>query len=153
MFHHGWGNKSNQTHINLIFSQKNFKKNFRHVVRKPKVLLDVLREDLWNGIQKLRDRSIKLDAPKTMAVDMVVKVTIHLEKIRIARARVAESGGIPIFATSSYLSSEENELEFLRKISEIMIIFLLPRGYSLSPLKNLLSEILAFKSKLSFLLL
>lgn len=78
---------------------------------------------------------------------MVVKITVHLEKIRIANARVAESGGIPIFATSSYLSSEENELEFLRKISEIMIIFLLPRGYSLSPLKNLLSEILAFKSK------
>lgn len=81
---------------------------------------------------------------------MVVKITVHLEKIRIARARVAESGGTPIFATSSYLSSEENELEFLRKISEIMIIFLLPRGYSLSPLKNLLSEILAFKSNFLF---
>lgn len=27
-----------------------------------------------------------------------------------------------------------------------MIIFLLPRGYSLSPLKNLLSEVLSYKS-------
>lgn len=51
-----------------------------------------------------------------------------------------------VFATTSYLVSEEKELEFLRKISEIMVIFLLPKGYSLSPLKNLLSELLSFKS-------
>lgn len=58
-----------------------------------------------------------------------------------------ENGNSPIFATTSYLSSEEKEVEFLRKLCEVMIIFLLPRGYSLSPLKNLLSEILAYKSK------
>lgn len=58
-----------------------------------------------------------------------------------------ENGNSPLFATTSYLSSEEKEVEFLRKLCEVMIIFLLPRGYSLSPLKNLLSEILAYKSK------
>lgn len=62
-----------------------------------------------------------------------------------------ENGNSLIFATTSYLSSEEKEVEFLRKLCEVMIIFLLPRGYSLSPLKNLLSEILAYKSKSSIL--
>jgi len=38
-------------------------------------------------------------------------------------------------------------MEFLRKLCEIMVILLLPRGYSLPPLKVLLSEILSYKSK------
>lgn len=52
-----------------------------------------------------------------------------------------------VFATTSYLVSEEKEMEFLRKISEIIVIFLLPKGYSLSPLKNLLSELLSYKGE------
>lgn len=38
------------------------------------------------------------------------------------------------------------ELEYLRKISELYILFLLPRSYSLSPVKFLLREVLACKS-------
>lgn len=40
-------------------------------------------------------------------------------------------------------------MEFLRKLCEIMVILLLPRGYSLPPLKVLFSEILSFKSMYS----
>lgn len=58
-----------------------------HVVRKPKLLNDVIREDLWNGIKKLRDRAVKIDGSKVIAVDMVTRVTVHLEKIRIAKSR------------------------------------------------------------------
>ena len=58
-----------------------------------------------------------------------------------------ESRSTPVFAIKSYLVSEEAEVAFLRRICEVMIIFLLPRGYSLPPLKNLLSEILSYKSK------
>jgi len=39
------------------------------------------------------------------------------------------------------------ELEYLRKISELYILFLLPRSYSLSPIKFLLREVLTCKSK------
>lgn len=60
---------------------------FSHVVRKPKNLADVLREDIWNGLQKLKERSLKIDAPKMIAVDMTARVTIHFEKLRIAEAR------------------------------------------------------------------
>ncbi|KAJ6637054.1 Sorting nexin-25 [Pseudolycoriella hygida] len=116
-----------------------------YAVRKPKNLSDTLREDIWNGIQKLKDRAVKIDLLKMIAVDMTVRVTIHLEKIRIANARASESGEAPIFATTAYLSSEESEMEFLRKLCEIIIIFLMPRGYSLQPMKSLLSEVLSYK--------
>lgn len=59
----------------------------QYVVTKSKLLQDVLKEDIWNGIQKLKERSVKVDAPKIIAVDMTVRVTVHLEKLRIAKAR------------------------------------------------------------------
>lgn len=58
-----------------------------YVVMKPKVLSNVLREHLWNAIKKLRDRAVKVDAPKVLAVDMVIRVTVHLEKIRVSKAK------------------------------------------------------------------
>lgn len=62
----------------------------------------------------------------------------------------AETNSVPVFSTNSYLADEEKEMEFLRKLCEIMVILLLPRGYSLPPLKVLFSEILSFKSRCSF---
>lgn len=59
----------------------------------------------------------------------------------------AETNNAPVFSTNLYLVDEEKEMEFLRKLCEIMVILLLPRGYSLPPLKVLLSEMLSFKSK------
>ncbi|ALC48615.1 snz, partial [Drosophila busckii] len=116
-----------------------------YVVTKPKLINDVVREDLWNAIQKIHERAIKMDPAKIIAVDMVNRVTVHLEKIRIAEARAAETNSPPVFSSNSYLVDEQQEMEFLRKLCEIMIILLLPRGYSLPPLKVLLSELLSFK--------
>ncbi|XP_017085335.1 sorting nexin-25 [Drosophila eugracilis] len=116
-----------------------------YVVTKPKLINDVVREDLWNAIQKIHERATRMDAAKIIAVDMVNRVTVHLEKIRIAEARAAETNTPPVFSTNSYLADEEKEMEFLRKLCEIMVILLLPRGYSLPPLKVLLSEILSYK--------
>ncbi|XP_023168988.2 sorting nexin-25 [Drosophila hydei] len=116
-----------------------------YVVTKPKLINDVIREDLWNAIQKIHERAAKMDPAKIIAVDMVNRVTVHLEKIRIAEARAAETNNAPVFSTNLYLVDEEKEMEFLRKLCEIMVILLLPRGYSLPPLKVLLSEMLSFK--------
>lgn len=136
----------------------------RSVVSDPKHHSDVLREDIWMGIQKLRDRAAKVDAARVIAVDMTVRVTVHLEKIRIAKSRASyvsnhflndlnlfklscsfDSITHPPIATNSYLIDERTELEFLRKLCEIMAIYLLPPGYSLTPLRLLLSEILSLK--------
>jgi sorting nexin-25 len=57
-------------------------------------------------------------------------------------------GEDPVFILSAHLMSPVAELEYLRKISELYILFLLPRSYSLSPMKFLLREILTCKSKL-----
>ncbi|XP_001354527.3 sorting nexin-25 [Drosophila pseudoobscura] len=116
-----------------------------YVVTNPKLINDVVREDLWNAIQKIHERASKMDPAKIIAVDMVNRVTVHLEKIRIAEARAAETNTAPVFSKNSYLSDEVKEMEFLRKLCEIMVILLLPRGYSLPPLKMLLSEILSYK--------
>lgn len=62
------------------------------VVTKPKLLTDVLKEDIWNGIQRFKERAIRVDTPKTIAVDMTVRVTVHLEKLRIAKARAYVCG-------------------------------------------------------------
>lgn len=59
----------------------------RAVVTDPKHHSDVLREDIWMAIQKLRDRAVKVDAARVIAVDMTERVTVHLEKIRIAKSR------------------------------------------------------------------
>ncbi|KXJ81886.1 sorting nexin-25 [Aedes albopictus] len=115
------------------------------IVANPRRIIDLLKEDIWLGIDKLHERASRIDAPKMIAVDFVLKGTVHLEKIRIAQARAAELGTDPVFGTSSYLATQEKELEFLKKICEIMIIFLLPRGYSLSPIKDLLSEVISYK--------
>lgn len=58
-----------------------------YVVRKPTMLSNVIREHLWTAVKKLRDRSVKLDVPKVIAVDMVVRTTGHLEKIRVSKMR------------------------------------------------------------------
>ncbi|XP_055528004.1 sorting nexin-25 [Wyeomyia smithii] len=115
------------------------------IVANPRRIVDLLREDIWLGIEKLHERASRIDAPKMIAVDFVIKTTIHLEKIRTAQSRAAELGTEPVFATASYLTSTEKELEFLKKICEILTIFLLPRGYSLSPIKDLLSEVVSYK--------
>uniref|UniRef100_A0A1A9WDB2 PXA domain-containing protein n=1 Tax=Glossina brevipalpis TaxID=37001 RepID=A0A1A9WDB2_9MUSC len=117
----------------------------KHVVRKPKLINNILREDLWNALQKVHGRAKKMDASKIIAVDMVNRVTVHLEKIRIADSRAAETSSPPVFSTNSYLVNDDKEMEFLCKLCEIIVIVLLPRGYSLPPLKILLCEILSYK--------
>uniref|UniRef100_A0A182LVF3 Sorting nexin-25 n=1 Tax=Anopheles culicifacies TaxID=139723 RepID=A0A182LVF3_9DIPT len=120
------------------------------VVANPRRIVELLREDIWLGIEKLHERAARIDAPKLIACDFVQKVTLHLQKIRRSAKQETAPDGVANGAnetilTASYLATVEKELEFLKKISEILIIFLLPRGYSLSPVKDLLSEVIAYR--------
>lgn len=124
-------------HKLLISNPFNF---FSKLVYDGKELTEILREDLWIATQKLVDRMRKVDVPKVLAVDFITKITNHLEKIRMMK-----ENGDETFETTSYLMNDDKEIEFLKKISEIVVILLLPRGYSIAPLKNLLCEIIAFK--------
>lgn len=53
----------------------------------------------------------------------------------------------PVFALMPHLMSIDTELHYLRQISEMIVMFLMPRCYSLTPGSHLLREVLACKSK------
>ncbi|KAG5319379.1 SNX25 protein, partial [Pseudoatta argentina] len=107
-------------------------------------LIDNMKQDVWGAIQSLHDRLSHVDHTKLVVCSIVNKLTFHFEKIRIAQAASLE-GEDPVFILSAHLMSPVAELEYLRKISELYILFLLPRSYSLSPVKFLLREVLTCK--------
>ncbi|KAG5318461.1 SNX25 protein, partial [Acromyrmex heyeri] len=107
-------------------------------------LIDNMKQDVWGAIQSLHDRLSHVDHTKLVVCSIVNKLTFHFEKIRIAQAASSE-GEDPVFILSAHLMSPVAELEYLRKISELYILFLLPRSYSLSPVKFLLREVLTCK--------
>ncbi|KAL6259029.1 hypothetical protein P5V15_008952 [Pogonomyrmex californicus] len=107
-------------------------------------LIDNMKQDVWGAIQSLHDRLSRVDHTKLVVCNIMNKLTFHFEKIRIAQAASSE-GEDPVFILSAHLMSPVAELEYLRKISEVYILFLLPRSYSLSPVKFLLREVLTCK--------
>ncbi|XP_012153795.1 sorting nexin-25 isoform X4 [Megachile rotundata] len=107
-------------------------------------IIDNMKQDVWGAIQSLHDRLSKVDHTKLVACNIVNKITFHFEKIRIAQTASSE-GEDPVFILSAHLMSPTSELDYLRKVSESYILFLLPHCYSLAPIKYLLREILACK--------
>ncbi|XP_046489669.1 sorting nexin-25 [Neodiprion pinetum] len=107
-------------------------------------IVDNMKQDVWGAIQSLHDRLARVDHTKLVACDLVNKVTFHFEKIRIAQAAAME-GEDPVFILSAHLMSPLDELDYLRLVSEICIMFFLPRSYSLSPAKFLLREVITCK--------
>lgn len=53
----------------------------------------------------------------------------------------------PEFKLSMHVISSDMELEYLRTLSEVLIMFLMPRAYSLSPTKHFIREVLCCKGK------
>lgn len=117
----------------------------KELAHKPEPVIDKFKEHIWGGIQNLYERLSRVDAEKLLANDMVVKITQHFERIRIARSCALELNQAPVFALAPHLTSFETEQHYLRQISELIIMFLLPRCYSLAPGCHLMREILACK--------
>lgn len=55
---------------------------------KPEVTIDQFKEDLWGAVQDLYDRISRVDGDRLIACDMVTKITLHFEKIRVAQSSV-----------------------------------------------------------------
>ncbi|KAK4887229.1 hypothetical protein RN001_003500 [Aquatica leii] len=111
----------------------------------PNVINDNIKEDLWSAINNLHERLTRVDHVKLIACDLVNRITNHFERIRDAKTLIAESNHPPLFTLSPHLVSSNKELEYLQNVSEVLIMFLLPRSYSLSPAKYFLREVLACK--------
>ncbi|KAL4713545.1 hypothetical protein ACJJTC_007783 [Scirpophaga incertulas] len=117
----------------------------KELAHRPDPVFEKFKEHTWGGIQNLYDRLLKVDAEKLLAGEMVMKITQHFERIRIAQSCALELNQPPVFALAPHLMSCETELHYLRQISELIIMFLMPRCYSLSPASHLMREILACK--------
>ncbi|CAD1477256.1 unnamed protein product, partial [Heterotrigona itama] len=111
-------------------------------------IINNMKQDTWGAIQTLHDRLSKVDHTKLVVCSIVNKITFHFEKIRLAQtASILHriQGEDPVFILSTHLMSPAAELDYLKKVSELCILFLLPPCYSLAPMKYLLREILACK--------
>ncbi|XP_048480904.1 sorting nexin-25 [Plutella xylostella] len=118
---------------------------FRELSHKPEPAVDKFKEHLWTAIQNLNERLMKVDAEKLLAGDMVTKITQHFEKIRIAQSCAMELNQPPVFALAPHLLSPELELHYLRQVSELVVMLLMPRCYSMTPGSHLVREVLACK--------
>ncbi|XP_022114561.2 sorting nexin-25 isoform X3 [Pieris rapae] len=117
----------------------------KELTHKPEPIIEKFKEHLWGAIQNIYDRLLRIDAEKLLANDMVTKVTQHFERIRISTSCAIELNQPPVFALMPHLMSLDTELHYLRQISEMLIIYLMPRCYSLTPGSHLLREVLACK--------
>ncbi|KAK9875772.1 hypothetical protein WA026_009565 [Henosepilachna vigintioctopunctata] len=111
----------------------------------PDLLCENIKEDLWSAARTLQERLSRIDHVKLIACDVVTKITVHFEKIREAKTLAMETNQIPVFTLYPHVKSSSKEVEFLRSLSELLIMFLLPRSYFLSPSKYLIRECLVFK--------
>ncbi|XP_075972746.1 sorting nexin snazarus [Anticarsia gemmatalis] len=155
-----WPHATKKTHLPVIFGRtvdsqlqllidyvlRDFVARWlKELCHKPEPVLDKFKEHVWGAVQNLYERMLRIDAEKLLASDMVTKITQHFERIRIARSCALELNQAPVFALAPHLMSCETELHYLRQISELIIMFLMPRCYSLSPASHLMREILACK--------
>lgn len=104
-----------------------------------------IKEDLWGSIKNLHEKFLRVDHAKLIACDIVNVITNHFEKIREAKLAVTDQDVPPEFHLSFGIISSEKELEYLKTLSEVLMMFLLPRTYSLSPTKYFLREVLCCK--------
>ncbi|KAK6621433.1 hypothetical protein RUM44_001240 [Polyplax serrata] len=102
-----------------------------------------IKKEIWYALGKLNKCLINVDETKLIAVDMVIKITSHFEKIRLV-----QSGGDTTseFYVSHHLMNPEKEINYLRKISEFLLLSLFSKNLiSHTCNKNLLIELLACK--------
>ncbi|XP_014224561.1 sorting nexin-25-like isoform X1 [Trichogramma pretiosum] len=109
-----------------------------------------MKQDFWEAIQKIHSRSEQIDHTNLVAFSMVNTVTFHFEKIRHAQEAVID-GESPTYLLSPHLITKEGEIEYLRKVSEVFILFFMPRGYTFSPAKSLVREIFTCRVLLPFI--
>ena len=99
-----------------------------------------LKKDIWTVIDNLTERLSKMDRVKFLSTDVVKKITLHFEKIRLSM----ESSPPSSFEISPHLVDSEREIEYLSKLSESLIILLFPADYSRCiPARHFIREVLS----------
>lgn len=97
-----------------------------------------LKNELWIVVSRLLTRLRSVDQLTFFTKDLIERFTKHFRKINsYHQSKVA-------YELNAHLKSEEAELNFLRKISDLLLHLLVPKCYlDIKPLYHLLREILA----------
>ena len=108
--------------------------------------VDLLIEELWTVTANVVDRLKCVDTVKFLSSDVVDILSNHFQKLRLSDTRNFSDNALP-FVLHPCLKSRADELEYLRKASEVLLYCLLPPKNSRCPsMRYLLREILAFST-------
>ncbi|KAK3599208.1 hypothetical protein CHS0354_012814 [Potamilus streckersoni] len=120
---------------------------FQDLSRDQETMLTFLKADMWQMIETLSTKFSKLDLVKLVTNDAVNRLNTHFRDIRLAtKRRNKEAGTNPTFVLHPWLKSDEDEEAFIRKVSETLLLLLLPKTYTdCPPILHLLREIFTTK--------
>uniref|UniRef100_T1INF6 Sorting nexin-25 n=1 Tax=Strigamia maritima TaxID=126957 RepID=T1INF6_STRMM len=101
----------------------------------------IRRDDAWIVIKNVKEMIAKIDQVKFITSDVTNKLYQHFLKIRVSSMGDSKEQK-PLFLLRSYLKTPETERDFLRKVSEALLVLFLPVSYkSCEPIQHLLREI------------
>jgi len=117
---------------------------FRDLGKDETAFVDLLTEELWVITGNVVDRLKCIDMVKFVSNDVVEILSRHFQKLRLSDTRNFSENALP-FVLHPCLTNRNEELEYLRKASEVLLYCLLPpKNSRCSTMRYLLREILAF---------
>lgn len=117
---------------------------FRDLGKDETAFVDLLTEELWIITSNVVERLKGVDTVKFLSNDVVEILSKHFQQLRLADTRNFSDNALP-FVLHPCLKSREDELNYLRKASEVLLYCLLPpKNSRCTAMRYLLREILAF---------
>lgn len=117
---------------------------FRDLGKDEAAFVDLLTEELWVVTANVVERLRCVDKVKFLSSDVVEILSRHFQQLRLADMRTFSDNALP-FVLHPCLKSRAEELDYLRKASEVLLYCLLPpKNSRCSTMRYLLREILAF---------
>lgn len=117
---------------------------FRDLGKDEAAFVDLLTEELWVVTANVVERLKCVDTVKFLSNDVVEILSRHFQQLRLADTRTFADNALP-FVLHPCLKSRAEELDYLRKASEVLLYCLLPPKISrCTTMRYLLREILAY---------
>ena len=94
-----------------------------------------LKRDVWAVLKKLNERLSNIDKVQLLSSDLIQRTTEHFTRLRTSTQEALNGNGnkedpVVEFHVPAYLVDKEREIEYLGKITDILILFLFPSTYS-----------------------
>lgn len=116
---------------------------FRDLGKDEAAFVDLLTEELWVVTANVVDRLKCMDTVKFLSSDVVEILSMHFQQLRLADTRTFSDNALP-FVLHPCLKGRAEELDYLRKASEVLLYCVLPpKNSRCSTMRCLLREILA----------